>query len=124
MPLRILADGPILKILRWVPAAEERDLQDGFFSCPRVTPADKKKITIALRIYTESGYPKSREKFKLLEDDIYEMKPTAQLRLLGIKISGSFVVLLCVRKKRNDLRSQDIAKAQRLREAYYEEDEK
>lgn len=116
-----MAEGPILKIKRWVPSAEKRDLLDGFFSCPNTTPDDKKKITIALRIYAESGYPKNREKFKLLEDDIYEMKPTAQLRLLGIKVPGSFIVLLCIRKKRDDLRSQDIAKAQRLREAYYDE---
>lgn len=116
-----MADGPILKIKRWVPSAEKRDLLDGFFSCPNTTPGDQKKITIALRIYATNGYPNNRDKFKLLEDDIYEMKPTLQLRLLGIKEHGSFIVLLCIRKKRDDLRPQDIAKAQRLREAYYDE---
>jgi phage-related protein len=119
MPILKLLDGEHVNFRYW--AAREVDL-NFFCECPGLTHEDKKKITRVLGKFSKHGIrDDNREKFKPVEDQIYEIKPTSQLRLLGFFHGEEFVIILCVRKKQDDLSPQDVKKAKKRRERYYEE---
>jgi hypothetical protein len=45
--------------------------------------SDKKKITRLCERFVEHGPPRNTQKFRKLAGSVWEMKPTAQIRLLG-----------------------------------------
>ena len=94
---------------------------DFFCRCPKLTRADKEKIVKALTIYADKGFPDNRQKFKPVEDGLYEVKPTTQLRMVGFFHGKVFVCVLCVRKKQDNLPPRDVKKAKKYRERYYAE---
>ncbi|WP_084457691.1 type II toxin-antitoxin system RelE/ParE family toxin [Desulfocurvus vexinensis] len=113
-----LAEGKKHKLIYWVPGTVPP--RDHFCECPAITPADKKKIAKSLKRYSENGFPNNREKFKSLGEGLSEIKVTSQLRLIGFLDGTTFVIFLCVRKKQNDLRPEDIEKAKRIRGQYHD----
>lgn len=87
----------------------------------RLDLPNKKKILAQLCMYSRHGLPKSnREKFKHIVDKICELKPTAQVRLLGFEDGADFVILCMDIKKTQKLSPAVIEKAQRLWRVYHE----
>jgi hypothetical protein len=99
-------------------ARREQDLQGKFCNCPSINNIELKKIVSLFRkYYLPTGYfsgkfPENKEKFKKVQDDLYEIKPSGQLRLLGFFAGADFIIVLCIRKKKEQLDQQDIDKAQ------------
>jgi phage-related protein len=121
MPVRKLFEGPSLDILFWAP--DDAGLDRKVFDCPAVTSEDQKKITLALARHAKDGFPNNNEKFKKLkgEKDLFEIKPTGQLRLLGCFADKNFVVVLCIKKKQDKISKADLKKAKTRLELYYAE---
>lgn len=120
MPYKIYVQGPSLKIMQW--AKTKKDLEASFFDCPKVTEADKHKIAMSFKRYAINGLPKNnKQKYRHVKHNIFELKPTSQLRLLGFEGDKSFIVLFCIRKKDNKLNKNDIDKAQELWRLHNEE---
>lgn len=120
MPTRELLEGEKYRFVFW--AAREADL-DFFCNCPNLTAADQEKIVKALTTYAANGFPDNRQKFKPVEDRLYEIKPTSQLRMVGFFHGKDFVIVLCVRKKQDDLAPKDVKKAKKYRERFYAEND-
>jgi hypothetical protein len=98
---------------------------DGFEKWMQKTRLDMKvmkKIIAQLTIYSTNGLPRAnKEKFRHVEDKICELKPTAQVRLLGFDDGSDFVIVCMDIKKTDKLSPVLIAKAQKLRILYDEE---
>lgn len=98
---------------------------DGFAKWMSKSRLDKKvmkKIIAQLTIFSKNGLPRENvQKFRHVEDKICELKPTAQIRLLGFDDGADFVVVCMDVKKTDKLPPALIAKAQKLRSLYYEQ---
>ncbi len=110
------------RVVYWTPTGKRpKSLCD----CPTPTLAELKKIAVIMRLYwLERGeFALNPEKYKPLGNGLYEVKASSQLRLIGIYANGrkDFVIVLCVRKKKNKLDPADIEKALRLVDQYEEE---
>lgn len=80
--------------------------------------SDKAKVVALFSRFAEVGRIESREKFKKVADDLWEFK-SHQLRFIGDFRPGRvFVVAHGVRKKRDDLRPEDLEKAKRILAAH------
>lgn len=112
MPFRLLFQGDAIDIIQWTPS--ERELRAEFFNCPNVTDIDAKKITHSLLRVSTNGLPSNKEKYRHVIDKVFELKPTSQLRLFGFRYSNAFVIINCVRKKKDKLSSEDKRNAQFL----------
>lgn len=113
--------GKKIEIVYWPPEKIRKNRE--IFNCPRITDQDRKRICLYLKKYENAGFPANKEKFRYLEDRIWEIKPTTQLRLLGFFDNESrFVIVLCRKKKASKLPRKDIELAEKLRESYYEQD--
>lgn len=116
MPKKILAESrdSSRKVSFW--AKREQDLRGPFCQCPAISKRELSKlVSIFLKYYLPTGYfsgkfPENREKFRKVQDGLYEIK-SHQLRLLGFFNQNDFIIVLCVRKKRDDLKPKDISKA-------------
>ncbi|MCF8105804.1 MAG: type II toxin-antitoxin system RelE/ParE family toxin [Desulfohalobiaceae bacterium] len=116
MPIKDLASSKDLlrRIRFW--ARRKQELQGKFCNCPSINKPELKKIlALFLKYYVPTGYfsgkfPENREKFRKVHGDLYEIK-SYQIRLLGFFNEADFIIVLCVRKKKNDLNQQDIDKA-------------
>ena len=81
---------------------------------------DRRKAFALLKCSADLGVPYNEQKFKDIEGvaNLFEFKPTNKVRLLCFRESRDYIVVLGVIKKRSRLRSQDIEKAQRLRDQF------
>jgi phage-related protein len=120
MPYRVLFKGGECNIVHWAP--REKDLLMEFCGCPQLSGKDKKKLVQFLDRVARCGLPKNKEKYRHVEGKICELKPTNQLRLLGFNQENSFVVLFCIRKKKDKLSAQDKKRAQDLLEQHDREE--
>ena len=120
MPEEVRARGRAYTISLWWP--NDAHPPATLCGCPDVTPADAKKIAMVLKRHADNGFPNNRTKFKPVEDQLYEIKPTDQLRLIGFFKPNEqhFVIIHCERKKQDDLPPPVVKKAKKLREKYYE----
>lgn len=122
MPVRMIIanEDQTRKVYFW--AHREAGLTTDFFCCPNVTEADKGKILRAFRPFIELGkFPKNPTKYKFIEDGLYEVKPTSQLRILGSHVGTNFVVVHCIRKKQNKLPKAELEAAKIKMGKYHEE---
>jgi phage-related protein len=122
MPVRtiIATEDLTRKVYFW--AQRDGDLKTTTFCCPNVTEADRKKILRSFRPFLETGnFPKNPTKYKYVEDGLYEVKPTSQLRLLGMHVGQNFVVVHCIRKKQQKLPPAELEAAKNKMGKYYEE---
>jgi hypothetical protein len=99
----------------WYPG-DQKDFLTERASCPDAQGTEWKKVLRISMAFVEKGrFPLNVEKFKKLEGQktLFEIKAGKQLRLLGTFITKNtiFGVCLCVRKKRNEFRPEDIKKA-------------
>jgi hypothetical protein len=121
MPIRVVADGEKHRIVRW--AATAKELDKPWWGCPKTNKSDRTKIGMLLVTWAEHGFPKNHpQKFKTVEGKLSEIKGTSQYRLLGFFDGEDYVIVLCVKKKQDDLRPQDVKKAKELMEHYHGKD--
>ncbi len=110
------------RVVYWTPSGKSPKF---LCDCPTPTRAELNKIAVIMRLYwLERGeFPRNPEKYKPLGNGLYEVKASSQLRLIGIYANGrtDFVIVLCVRKKKNKLDPADIGKALRLVDQYEKE---
>lgn len=86
-------------------------------------PSSDEKKVVALLKKAASHWPiNNRQKFKLLEDGIFEFK-SYQIRIFCFLHTGNLVILTHGRsdKKKNDLDPEDLRRAKRLRDYFYKE---
>jgi len=84
---------------------------------------DKSKLLALLNRIVDNGPPRNKEKFRLLEDGIFEIK-SYQDRLLCFydkNKRNSLVITHGVKKQAQKLRREEIEKAKDFRKAYYQE---
>lgn len=112
MPQIKLASGNNRDVIFW--AETQPELDGVFCQCPTVSLAETHKVLRITNYFTALGrFPDNREKFKSVEGDLHEIK-SHQLRLIGFFYRASFVIVLCVRKKKDNLNPSDVTKAKRL----------
>ena len=84
---------------------------------------DRKKVLALLDHVSENGPPKNIEKSRkiLSSDDIWEFKPTSQIRILWFYNGpGRIVLTHAFRKKRRDIPVREIDRAEAARKSYLE----
>ena len=100
---------------------DEVPLVEGFITSLGET--DQKKVLRQIQHTADNGPHKSREKFRKVQGDIFEMKPSKQVRIFcSFDPEKRKTILLtngCV-KKTNRHNSQDVKRAERLCAAYKE----
>lgn len=85
---------------------------------------DKSKLLALLNRIVDNGPPRNKEKFRLLEDGIFEIK-SYQDRLLCFydkNKRNSLVITHGVKKKTQKLSRDEIERAKNLRKEYYREE--
>ena len=114
MPFKELAKGAICRILFWAATQEEAELAEK--NCPDITERELAKLPRLYKPFADNGeMPKSKEKFKSVEDekDLFAFK-SHQVRLLGAFLDKvTFGICHCVRKKKQKYRPADLATAQK-----------
>jgi len=76
---------------------------------------EQAKALALFKRLADSGSIHNREKFKKLEDGLWEFKPTSQVRFIGdFRPRGRFFVSLGVRKKKDRHSSSDLDRARRI----------
>jgi hypothetical protein len=125
MPTIKLAEGNGRSVLYWSPRTLTED-HEPFCDCPRLTREDLKSIfwIISEHFIKQGSFPKSKQKFKKLEgeDELHEIK-SFQHRLLGGYDKGRsvFVIVLCVKKKKDKLEPSQVKSARNNLRRYREE---
>lgn len=107
---REAASGPWGRVIWAEDASGGSPARDFFISLP---VGDQTKVMALLKRMAETGQIQNREKFKKV-GDLFEFK-SFQIRFIGdFRVGRVFVVAHGVRKKRNELRPEDLARAQRI----------
>lgn len=105
------------RVVFWFPVSKSTSPSWG---CPGLSTDERKKVIRVGRYWVENGkFPDNREKFKPVEDGLFEIK-CFQIRMIGFYDHHDFVIVLCVKKKKDDLNKTDVKKAKKLREEYYQ----
>lgn len=95
------------KVYYWVSRTVENF--DWPMECPNTTEKEKNVFARIVRGYVENGrFPSDESKFKHVEQDIWEIKPSMQLRLFGTFKGKAFVILYCIRKKKLKIPKHDL----------------
>ena len=121
MPTLLVAEGKKHRILQWAPTDKELDAP--CWGCPKTSKQDQRKIGMLFVKWVDHGFPRTNpQKFKAVEGKLFEIKGTSQYRLLGFFDGADFVIIHCVKKKKDRLRPQDVKRAKALMEQYHGKD--
>lgn len=97
------------KTVEWAETSSGRRPAQEFFE--ELGDQDKAKVLALLKRFANHGRISNREKFKKIQDGLFEFK-SFQVRLLGDHRPGHrFLLALGLTKKRNKHRPKDIRKA-------------
>lgn len=111
MDSQIVIDGAELTV-RWAVDSRGQAPARDFFLAQ--SQEDRAKLLALFRRLADVGAIINREKFKKLDDDLWEFK-SFQLRMLGaFRPNGIFLIAHGVRKKRDHLAASDLATARRI----------
>lgn len=120
MPLAIIAEGSGRKVQFW--SSRELPRKSSFCLCPDIPLKDEKRIKYLISEYfiKQGSFPKKPEKYKRVEGKLFEIK-SFQMRLMGFfvnirfcgELNYEFIIVLCVKKKQDDLLPSDVDKALR-----------
>lgn len=103
--------GPWGRVIWATDAAGKMPARDFFLS---QSQSDKAKLMALFKRIADMGQIRNREKFKRVAADLWEFK-SHQLRFLGdFRPGGIFVIAHGLRKKQDQLRTEDIEKARRI----------
>ena len=112
MPRKIKAQKGRRKFVHWAP--REKDLRGVFCDCPKKIPREAiGQFQARINCFLKSGrFPHDPEKYKPVEDGLYELKAW-KYRIIGYYEDdwSTFVAVLCVFKNQNDLDPSDVKKA-------------